>query len=348
MMRYQKGVCFYSASMLLTVLIIGVFATVAVSATLEEKARKEGKMTWYTPMPTRVAEPLKAAFEKKYGIRVNMFRSGGEKVLAKIEAEAMAGDIKADIVDYSNIAATLSHQKKGYLASVVPENAKFFADKFKDDKGYWYLCRHALVAMGYNTKTLSADKAPTSWAEFKDKNWKDQIVTASPEYAGMAVQMVKAWHEMFGWNFLKGVADNGIMVVQGFGNSQDIMISGERPVASVHSGRMSRGIKAGQPVAIVYPKEGAILISYPIAVVKGCDKPNAAELFLDFVMSREGQDIIVKKGGYYPSRNDVDPPAFLKALPEFKTYVPDWRWLMVEDNAIELKDRWKKTCGAGR
>ena len=347
-MRYLKRPCFYCVSLLLVVLIVGVFATGAKSATLEEKAKKEGKVTWYTAMPTRVAEVLKVAFQKKYGISVNMFRSGGEKVLAKIEAEAMAGDIRADVVDYSNIAATMSHEKKGYLARVVPENAKFLADKFKDDKGYWYLYRHALVAIGYNTKVLSADKAPTSWAEFKDKAWKDQIVTASPEYAGMAVHMVKAWHEIFGWDFLKAVADNGIMVVQGFGNSQDIMISAERPVATVHSGRMSSGMKGGQPIAIVYPKEGAILISYAIAVIKGTGNPNAAELFLNFVMSREGQDVIVKKGGYYPSRNDVDPPALLKALPEFKTHVTDWDWLMVEDNAIELKDRWKKTCGGGK
>jgi iron(III) transport system substrate-binding protein len=311
---------------------------------IEELAREEGEVVWYTPIPTEEAEAMAAAFEDRYGISVNVFRAGGEQVLTRLESELITGNPQADVVGYSNKAAGLAHIEGGHLASWVPPETENVIEGLFDPDGYWITPRTALVGIAYNTDLVSEEDAPTSWLDLLDDRFSGQTTTASPEYAGMAVNMTKALEQVHGWDFFTDWANNGAMVVQGYGQTQDLVIAGERLVGTAHSGRMATAIESGQPVDFVYPEEGAVLVEFTKSVLSGAPNPYAARLFLNWTLTEEAQEILVD-GGYHPSRVGMDGPGPLLPLDEIPLVAADQLWLMDEANAIELAEIWIESMG---
>lgn len=284
----------------------------ATSSSLVAAAKKEGSLVWYTSNTRPDAEQIVKEFEQAYpGITVDMFQAGGSQVVSKVEAEAAAGGIKADFVDYSDGAVAVDQANRGLLERFAPEHWDEMPAGLKDADGYWFAPWYLASSIVYNTSIVSSADAPKSWKDLTDAKWKGKVGMASPDYAGTAVSTIAAWSQTFGDDYVTSLGKNGMQVMQGFGDVENAVLSGQTPVAVTLSFRGLTDEAAGKPVKYITPKEGQIQLPVAAAIVAKSAHPNAAKLFANFLMS----DTIQKSkasGYYFPARAE-----FGKDVPDF-------------------------------
>ena len=145
------------------------------------------------------------------------------------------------------------------------------------------------------------------------------MVTAHPGYSGVIATHVLALVNQYGWDYFKQLAQNKLMLVQSAVDPSGVVASGERPVA-VDGGEYTfyQIKKKGNPVEIVYPKEGVPLVVSPTAIMSFAPHPNAAKLFTDFTFSREIQQVMADSEGLYTGHPEVKYPTDKPKLTDLK------------------------------
>ncbi|HXG03734.1 MAG TPA: extracellular solute-binding protein, partial [Candidatus Binatia bacterium] len=150
---------------------------------------------------------------------------------------------------------------------------------------------------------------------------------------------------LHGWDYFKQLAGNRPMLVQSAVDPAGVVASGERPVA-VNGGDYTfyQSKKKGNPVEIVYPKEGVPLVVSPTAITAFAPHPTAARLFTDFMFSRELQQVLADSEGLYTGHPEVTYPADKPRLSDLKllTVDPD----ELESRSEEIKKRFVEFFGA--
>jgi iron(III) transport system substrate-binding protein len=155
-----------------------------------------------------------------------------------------------------------------------------------------------LCIIAYNTDQVKAEDAPKSFADLLDPKWKGKIVKAHPGYSGTIMTATFEQSEALGWDYFARLAKQQVMQVQSATDPPRKLALGERPVMADGSEYVMFDLQAsGNPVAIVYPSEGTPLIVGSAAIMKSAPHPNAARLFISFLFSRDGQQMMSDIGG---------------------------------------------------
>ena len=311
-----------------------------------EAAKKEGKIAWYTSLALPTAEKIAKMFEAAYpGIKVEVHRTGSQRVLQRLMQELQANIKNADVLHTSDAGHFVLLKEKKLLMQYTPAGVEKFPSGFKDPDGYYYGLRATLSVIAYNPKLVSAAEAPKSWKDLLDPKWKGKLVTAHPGYSGVIATHVLALVNLHGWEYFKQLAQNKLMLVQSAVDPAGMVASGERPVA-VNGGDYTfyQSKKKGNPIEIVYPKEGVPLIVSPAAITSFAPHPNAAKLFTDFTFSREVQQVLADSEGLYTGHPEVKYPADKPKLNELKLLPADPDEL--EKRNEEIKKRFVEFFGA--
>src|SRR5438105_11567821 len=198
--------------------------------------------------------------------------------------QELSANIKnVDVIHTSDAGHYVLLKEKKLLAKYTPAGVEGFPAGFKDKDGYYYGLRATVNAIFYNTKAMSAAEAPKTWKDLLDPKWKGKMVTAHPGYSGVIATHVLALVKLLGWDYFKQLARNQLMLVQSANDPSGVVTSGERPVA-VDGGDYTfyQIKKKGNPVEIVYPKEGVPLVISPTAIMAFAPHPSAARLFTAF------------------------------------------------------------------
>ena len=332
---------------------LALLATLAVAggaaaqdAKLVDAARKEGKVVWYTSLALPTAERLAKAFEAAYpGIKVEVNRTGSERILQRVMQELQANIKTVDVIHTSDAGHFVMLKDKKLLARHTPPGVERFPAGFKDRDGYYYGLRATVNAIAYNTKAVSAAEATKTWKDLLDPKWKGKMVTAHPGYSGVIATHVLALVKLLGWDYFKQLAANQLMLVQSANDPSGVVASGERPVA-VDGGDYTfyQIKKKGNPVEIVYPKEGVPLVISPTAITAFAPHPSAARLFTDFSFGRELQQLMADSEGLYTGHPDVTYPADKPKLSELKLLTVDPDELLKRNE--EIKKRFVEFFGA--
>lgn len=323
-------------------ILVFSLTSVSFAASVEEMAKKEGKLIFYTSMDSKTANTLGENFEKQTGIKVEVFRSGTGKVLAKIEAEFAAGKSMWDVCQVSDIAPFIEWSRKGLIEKYKPNDFDKFFDYMKDPEGYWLAVKSNTSVIAFNTTKITKSEAPKSWKDLLDPKWKGLVSMSNPYYAGTTAVNVACILDLYGWDYYVKLAKNEPFIADSHGNLETMMISGERPlIAEQNNYSVLPDINKGQPVDIVYPEEGVTLSPGPAGILKEAPHPNAAKLFMDYICGKEAQEIIAAKY-YYPGRADV-PAIGQPSLGELKFLFPKITWLI--ENKQEMVDKFDTIMG---
>jgi len=311
-----------------------------------EAARKEGKVVWYTSLVLPSAERVAKLFETAYpDVKVEVHRTGSQRILQRVMQELQANIKNVDVVHTSDAGHYVLLKEKKLLAKYTPAGVDAFPAGFKDKDGYYYGLRATVNAITYNTKVVSAAEAPKTWKDLLDPKWKGKMVTAHPGYSGVIATHVLALVHLHGWDYFKQLAQNQLMLVQSANDPSTVVSSGERVVA-VNGGEYSayQLKKKGNPLEIVYPKEGVPLVVSPTAITSFAPHPSAARLFTDFTFTREVQQVMADSEGLYTGHPDVTYPADKPRLKDLKllTVTPE----ELEKRNEELKKRFVEFFGA--
>jgi len=311
-----------------------------------EAAKKEGKVVWYTSLALPSAEKVAKLFEAAYpGIKVEVHRTGSQRILQRVMQELQANIKNVDVVHTSDAGHFVLLKDKKLLAKYTPAGVDGFPAGFKDKDGYYYGLRATVNAIAYNTKALSAAEAPKTWKDLLDPKWKGKLVTAHPGYSGVISTHVLALVHLHGWDYFKQLAQNKLMLVQSAVDPAGVVASGERLVA-VNGGDYTfyQTKKKGNPVEIVYPKEGVPLVVSPSAITSFAPHPSAARLFTDFTFTRELQQVMADSEGLYTGHPEVKYPADKPKLSELKLLTAEPEEL--EKRYEEIRKRFVEFFGA--
>jgi iron(III) transport system substrate-binding protein len=311
-----------------------------------DAAKKEGKVVWYTSLAVPSAEKVAKLFEAAYpGIKVEVHRTGSQRILQRVMQELSANIKNVDVIHTSDAGHYVLLKDKKLLMKYTPAGAEAFAPGFKDRDGYYYGLRATVNVIAYNTKIVSAAEAPKTWKDLLAPKWKGKMVTAHPGYSGVIATHVLALVHSLGWDYFKQLGQQGVMIVQSAVDPSGIVASGERAVA-VNGGDYTfyQIKKQGNPVEIVYPKEGVPLVVSPTAIAAFAPHPNAAKLFTDFTFTRELQQVLADTEGLYTGHPAVTYPADKPKLSDLKLLPVDPEEL--EKRSDEIKKRFVEFFGA--
>jgi iron(III) transport system substrate-binding protein len=311
-----------------------------------EAARKEGKVVWYTSLALSSAEKVAKLFEAAYpGVKVEVHRTGSQRILQRMMQELSSNIRNVDVVHTSDAGHYVLLKEKKLLMHYAPAGVDAFAPGFKDRDGFHYGLRATVNVIAYNSKTIAAAEAPRTWKDLLDPKWRGRLVTAHPGYSGVIATHVLALVHLHGWDYFKSLAQNKPMLVQSAVDPSGIVASGERPVA-VNGGDYTfyQAKKKGNPVEIVYPKEGVPLVVSPSAITSFAPHPNAARLFTDFIFSRDVQQALADTEGLYTGHPQVTYPADRPRMTDLKLLTVDAEEL--EKRNEEIKTRFVEFFGA--
>ncbi len=311
-----------------------------------EAAKKEGKVVWYTSLALASSEKVAKLFEAAYpGIKVEVHRTGSQRILQRVMQELQANIKNADVVHTSDAGHFVLLKEKKLLMQYKPAGVEKFPPGFKDKDGYYFGLRATVNVIAYNSKIIPAGEAPKTWKDLLDPKWKGKLVTAHPGYSGVIATHVLALVNLYGWDYFKELAQNRLMLVQSAVDPSGVVASGERPVA-VNGGDYTfyQIKKQGNPVEIVYPKEGVPLVISPTAITTFAPHPNAAKLFTDFTFTKEVQQVLADTEGLYTGHPEVTYPADKPKLQELKLLQSDPEEL--EKRNEEIRRRFVEFFGA--
>ena len=332
-------------SLTVALLLLGAVAALAQEGRVEA-ARKEGKVVWYTSLALSSSEKVAKLFEAAYpGIKVEVQRTGSQRILQRVMQELQANIKNVDVIHTSDAGHYVLLKDKKLLMKYTPAGVERFPAAFKDKDGFHYGLRATVNVIAYNTKIISAAEAPRTWKDLLDPKWKGKLVTAHPGYSGVIATHVLALEHLYGWDYFKQLAQNRPMLVQSAVDPSGVVASGERPVA-VDGGDYTfyQVKKKGNPVEIVFPKEGVPLVISPTAIAAYAPHPNAAKLFTDFIFTRAVQQVLADTEGLYTGHPEVTYPADRPKLSDLRLLQVDPEEL--EKRNEEIKARFVEFFGA--
>lgn len=281
----------------------------------------EGSVSFYTSQPEADATKLISEFNKLYpDVEVELFRSGTEEVVGKVLAENTAGDVQADVLLLADHVTFENLKNLDLLESYDSSEKDNIPEQFRDADATYYGTKVMATVIGYNTDKVT--EAPKSWNLLKEKA--SETIMPSPLYSGAAAYNLGIFtrEEAFGWDYYKALKEGKTTVVQGNGAALKGLQAGENNYAMIVDYLVNNAAKDGSPVAIAYPVEGVPVITEPIALVKDAENVEASQVFIDFVLSKEGQEVAASLG-YAPIRSDVEAPEGLKAVDELNVLSSD-------------------------
>lgn len=316
-----------------------------ITPELIEAAKKEGKVVYYTSVEIKIAEKIAKAFEAKFpGVKVQVERTGSERVLQRLAQEYSSKIYAADVVSTSDAAHFVNWKKEGILAAHLPEDvALHFPKEQREPDGMYTPWRVSLSVIAYNTRLVKPEEAPTSFADLLDPKWSGRLVKAHPSYSGTILTATFQIARDIGWDYFEKLAKQKIMQVQSATEPPKKLAQGERRVMVDGNEYLAIQMKEdGAPIEIVYAKEGSPLVVSPAAVLKQAPNPNAARLFQNWTHSAEGQQILVDEG-LRSFHAQVKEPAGRKALKDVKVMKEDPQ--AVATQVEQIKERYSKYFG---
>lgn len=284
------------------------------AARLIEGAKKEGKLVWYTALSLNDATMLTTQFEKKYPfVKTETLRLGTDQLLTKIRTEVQAGGFKGDVIEIPGILGHVLKQE-GILGRYVSPEAQAYPASMKDPDGTWvsfFLNTHVLV---YNTQLVKRQELPRTFEELINPRWRDKIAMRDNDFDNFGM-MLKIMGRERGLNFMRRLAAQGVDLRSSFTIAIQGIAAGEIPLGmNLYGTHTEEFKKKGAPVEWV-PLEFVIASLEPLGVAARAPNPNAARLFVDFLLSKEAQTLM-RDRSRIPSRPDVppDPPELTRGL----------------------------------
>src|SRR6266567_2009964 len=274
---------------------------------LYEAAKQEGELTWYTAHSDDVtAQALGRGFEANYpGIRVSVVRTTAQVAFQRVSQELRAGAMQVDVLSSTDIGHYVYLKEKQLLEQFVPENAGKVLEIYQhyDPDGYYFVTSAGLIGMAYNTEKL----------------------------------------KLYGWKFFEELVKNNPQIGRSINDAVTMLNAGERVVAGTGPfGTAGESAQKGNPLALIYPTDGCVLILAPSGIMKGTKHPNAARLLMEYLLSVDASKVWVDHFGE-PMRPEVSPPSGVKSAKDLKTIRPSVEEIF--KGIPEVIKQWRETFG---
>lgn len=288
-----------------------------IMTALSAPAFAASTLTLYTSQPNEDAQMTVSAFEKAHpDIEVKWIRDGTTKLTARLQAELAAGGAAPDVLLIADSVTMESLKKQNLLAAYRSPEASRYDAQLYDPQGYYYGTKLITTGIAYHTR---APVKPTSWQDLLKPELKNMTTLPSPLYSGAAqIHMATLMNNpQLGFAWYQKLKANGAMPQSGNGGVMSAITSGSKAYGVLVDYMAIREKAKGAPIDFVFPKEGVSIVTEPVAMMKNAKNPDGAKAFIDFVLSDEGQRLVLKQG-YLPADPKLPAPQGFPARDSIK------------------------------
>jgi iron(III) transport system substrate-binding protein len=291
-------------------------------------AKSEGRVTFYSGLvgsPSTAA--VAGAFEKATGIKTEYLDLRISEIRERMRAEQIAGRIIGDVLTTSFNVTTSIENNEGSLQPLraFPNRARsdVAIDNPAGTQAPVYILKYGILI---NTKLVAPADEPKSWTDLLDPKWSGKILADDPRALGGGFNAFVAQHDKFGVDFLKKLADQKLVFTRDLREAERRVARGEYPIYIPFLFNDFSSLK-GLPVKAIVPSEGVAYVQFVASMVKNTTHPNAALIFINFLLSDEAQLIFAREGlGPVVNAVDAKVPDDLRPLVAAKPMgTSDWR-----------------------
>jgi iron(III) transport system substrate-binding protein len=289
---------------------LAVYAGADRDQVLIDGARKEGGLTLYTSQQLSDTDPIIEAFEKKYGLKVTVWRAGPEAVVPRVLNEARSKRYAFDVVETEGQALEALHLEQ-QLQVVHTPLLKTLIPQALRPHGEWVGTRLLMFSLAYNTNLIKKEDLPKTWDDLANPKWKGKLGIEAKDDEWFYSLMLQLGQDKGLQLFRKIVATNGLSVRTGHSLLTNLVASGEVPLAlTVYNSRVQQLKDRGAPIDWFVLKP-AIAQLNGAGVSRNAPHPYSALLYFDFLLNG-GQAVLAKQDAIsvsksYPSALDNFP-----------------------------------------
>ncbi|MEM9009985.1 MAG: ABC transporter substrate-binding protein [Pseudomonadota bacterium] len=295
-----------------------------------------GTLVVYTSQPNEDAQQTVDAFTAMHpDVEVEWVRDGTTKIMARLEAEFVAGNPQPDVLLIADMVTMEGLEAEGRLRAYPGADVSAYDPAIMDPEGHYFSTKLITTGIVYNT---AAPFVPTSYSDLMRAEANGQIAMPSPLTSGAATIHMAALtaHPDLGWAFYEGLADQGANPQGGNGGTYRAVAGGEQMFGFVVDFLPIREKANGAPVEFVFPTEGVSAVTEPVAILSTANNVPAAEAFIDFLLSPEGQQLAADQG-YLAAHPAIAPPEGFPAREEISLIAFDPADALANAEANRLK-----------
>jgi iron(III) transport system substrate-binding protein len=280
----------------------------------QAKAEAEGKVVFYATMNNADVKALTDAFKQAYPkIDAEFYRSTDSSMMERILTEARAGK---PLWDVATVTSFYGHalKKRGLLAPYDSPERKYYRDGYKDPQALWSSLYTNYAVLGYNTRLVARTNVPSSHADLLKPEWKGQLGMEGRPYEWFAT-VVRGMGEEKGIAFMRALAQQQPQLRTGRTLLAQLVAAGEfKGSLTAYSQTFENLRPSGAPVEWV-ALEPVFANIHPTGLSAKAPHPNAGRLFIDFLLSKKGQEV-VRALRRIPDRVDTlpDPPRLVTGI----------------------------------
>lgn len=310
------------------VLIIGLFSCTFSMA-------EDLQLTVYYGATLDQMKPVLEAFNKKYpNISIKSYRAANEELAATMEMETRAGNPQFDVVVQGNGPVITLQQKYDCFEPFTTDSDSSISEGLKDPNGVMNPVGTGFYVIIYNTNLISEEEAPRSFKDLLNPKWKNSITLADPTssssvytFIWMITQHLDA--DEYGWGFFEKLQTLNPSYIASHGTIGELVAMGERKIGVQVMATAETSLRKGDSIHIVYPEEGMPSEVNVAAIRKDTPNRKAAQMFVNFLLSEEGQNLVARNLGWIPVRSDLKDYALAdgKLLSEIQLISRDVKWV---------------------
>ena len=260
---------------------------------LLESAKKEGSVVVYTSLNLKDSVPITEAFEKKFGVKAVLWRASSEKVVQRSITETRAGRYSADVYETNGPEMEILHREK-LLADFHSPGIRDIPAESIPPHRQWIPDRFNFFTIAYNTNLVKPEDVPNTYEDLLHPRWAGKIGLESGDTDWFGA-VVKGMGETKGLAFFRRLAAGKPEMRTGHTLIAELVASGEIPLAAaVYNHNAERLIEKGAPIKWK-PLSPTFGRPNAIGVSNRAPHPHAAMLFVDFMLSKEGQELLKQR-----------------------------------------------------
>jgi iron(III) transport system substrate-binding protein len=291
------------------------------------KAEEEGQIVFYATDIESGTVKVLADFQKLFPkIKTSYIRLQAGALYARLLSERQSGSYLVDVFQIGDMGLVLDFEKRGGYARYTSPELGAYAQRYRSKPdGLWTWAVLMPAGIAYNPKVVSPDKVPKDWADVLDPQWKGVV---SMKSANSGMQHV-TWYELrnqLNGKYWEKMAEQQPRGFDSMTQQFDRLVNGDDKIAlTAQYAAYLEFKKKGAPIEFVAPKSGLPSSPEVVGVVDRAPHPNAGRLFIDWYLSRVGQQSSVEHWFFHSPREDVAPPAGALPLSQLKLLWPqDW------------------------
>lgn len=264
-------------------------------------------LTVYSVGPAPLIRRLAADFRQETGIEVTVFQGDTGQVLARLADKSVA---PADVVILGSWDTALEMSRRGELLPYRPAGYEHIASAYRT---YGTHGTPQFVAQGVATLALvwridSGTPRPEDWGDLAAPAYRDRIGTVDPAQSGSSLDLIAALDAQHGtdiWALLAALRENGLTPSGSNAQAMDAVLKGGKAALFAVADHTALEDKAhGAPIEVIFPRSGTIATARPMMIMKQTREARDAKRFVDFVLSRKGQQDVADEF-IIPARDDV-------------------------------------------